>query len=101
MASRLNLHEMFCTILGNRNVYFDPPPKVLMEYDAIRYSLSKIDNEHANDSVYIQRRRYEVIVITEDPESDVVNKVSLLPYCSHDRYYVADGLHHNVFTLYY
>lgn len=101
MASRLNLHEELCNILGSRSVYYDPPPKVMMEYDAIRYSRTKIDNVYADNRVYSQRNRYEVIVITEDSESDVVNKVSLLPYCSHDRHYVADGLHHNVFTLYY
>lgn len=101
MASRLNLHEELCNALGNRNVYYDPPPKVLMEYDAIRYSRTKIDNVYADNRVYSQRNRYEVIVITEDSESAVINKVSLLPYCSHDRHYVADGLHHNVFTLYY
>lgn len=101
MASRLKLHERLCAILGNDNVYYDPPPKVLMEYDAIKYSRSKIDKVYANDDVFKQRNRYEVIVITEDSESDVIDKVSLLPYCSHDRHYVADNLHHNVFTLYY
>lgn len=101
MVSRLNLHEELCNALGNRNVYYDPPPKVLMEYDAIKYSLSKIEKEHADDGVYILRRRYEVIVITEDPDAAVVDRISLMPYCSHDRHYVTDGLHHNVFTLYY
>lgn len=101
MASRLNLHEIFCDILGSRNVYYDPPESVKMQYDAIRYSRSKINNTHANDSVYLQRNRYEVIVIYRDPDSDIPGKIASLPLCSHDRHYVADNLHHDVFTLYY
>lgn len=101
MANRLNLQTAFEKLLGSRNVYFDPPESVKMNYDAIRYSRSKIENTFANDSVYKQDDRYEVIAIYRNPDSDLPRKISRLPKCTHDRHYVADNLHHDVFTLYY
>ena len=101
MASRLSLQSMLEEILGSRNVYFDPPPSVQMKYDAIRYSRSNIQNTHANDSVYTQRNRYELVAIYEDPDSELPLKLSKLPMCRHDRHYKADNLNHDVFTLYY
>ena len=101
MANRLNLQTLFEGLLGSRNVYFDPPESVKMQYDAIRYSRSKIVNTFANDSVYKQDDRYEVIAIYRNPDSDLPRKISRLPKCIHDRHYVADNLHHDVFTLYY
>lgn len=101
MASRLKLHEELCAILGNRNVYYDPPESVKMQYDAIRYTRRKIDNTFANNSVYKQNDSYEVTVIYRDADSDIPRKLSRLPMCVHDRHYVANNLHHDVFTLYY
>jgi hypothetical protein len=101
MASRLNLHEELCKILGTRNVYYDPPESVKMQYDAIRYTRKKIDNKPANNSVYKQDNSYEVIAIYRDADSDLPEKLSQLPMCSHDRHYVSNNLHHDVFTLYY
>ena len=36
---RLELHEILCTILGSRNVYFQPPESIKMNYPAIVYGL--------------------------------------------------------------
>ena len=101
MANRSDLQTLFESILGSRNVYYDPPESVKMQYDAIRYSRKKIDNRFANNNVYKQDNAYEVIVIYRNPDSDIPIKISKLPMCSHDRHYVADNLHHDVFTLYY
>lgn len=101
MESRLKLHAEFEGILGSKNVYFDPPTSILMQYDAIRYSRKNIRSTYANSSVYKQDDCYEVIAIYEDPDSDLPWKLSRLPKCSFDRHYVADNLNHDVFTLYY
>lgn len=101
MVNRPDLQTLFEDILGSRNVYYDPPESVKMQYDAIRYSRKKIDNRFANNNVYKQDNAYEVIAIYRDPDSDIPIKISKLPMCSHDRHYVADNLHHDVFTLYY
>ena len=101
MASRLKLHEELCELLGSRNVYFQPPASVRMRYPAIVYSRNRIDNVHADNEVYNQNYSYSLIVIDEDPDSEIVFKVSKLPRCSFDRHYVADNLNHDSFTLYY
>lgn len=100
MANRLDLQAVFEEILGSRNVYFDPPESKKMEYDAIRYSRKKIDTVYANNSAYKRNDCYEVIVIYRNPDSDIPGKILALPMCSHDRHYVANDLHHDVFTIY-
>lgn len=101
MASRLDLHEILCSILGTRNVYFQPPATIKMTYPAIVYSLSNVENVHADDIAYDQRYSYEVIVIDKDPDNMVMKHVSALPYCRFNRYYTADNLNHYAFTLYF
>ena len=101
MANRPDLQAMLEEILGSRNVYFDPPESVRMKYPAIRYSRKKIGNTYANNSVYRQNNSYELIVIYDDPDSDLPIRISTLPFSSHDRSYKANNLYHDVFTIYY
>ena len=101
MNNRLNLHELLCKTLGSRQVYFQPPESVKMKYPVIVYSRNRIDNEHANDGVYIQSPSYSITVIDKNPDSDIVERVSRLPRCRFDRHYTADNLNHDTFTIYY
>lgn len=101
MGSRLDLQTKLETLLGNQNVYYQPPASVRINYPAIVYSRSNIENRHADDDVYMQAYFYEVIVIDEDPDSEVVENISKLPGCRFDRHYTSDNLNHDVFTLYY
>ena len=101
MASRPNLQMMLEGVLGNRNVYFQPPESVKLKYPAIVYSLKAIDNSFAGNSVYRQSQSYEVTVIDSDPDSEIRDKVSTLPMCKFDRHFKSDNLNHYVFTLYY
>lgn len=98
---RLQLHELLCELLGTRNVYFQPPESVRMEYPAIVYSRNDIDNTFANNNVYTQKCAYEIVVIDEDPDSEIVVKISKLPYCRFNRHYTSENLNHDVFLLYY
>ena len=100
MANRLDLQTKLETILGSRNVYFQPPPSVQLKYPAIVYSLKRIDSTFANSGVYRKAPSYEVVLIDNDPESRYVDKIMELPYCSYDRHYASDRLHHDVFTVY-
>ena len=100
MASRLKLHEKFCEILGNRNVYFQPPSSVKMQYPAIVYSRKDIETAFANNGVYKQAPSYEAILIDRNPDSEFVEKLLLLSHCRYERHYEADNLNHDVFTIY-
>lgn len=101
MASRSELHEKLCELLGSRNVYYQPPESVKMEYDAIRYSLDDMFTLLANGKRYVSEKRYNVIVISRLPDPEVVDKILELPYSSLGRPYVADNLNHYPITLYY
>lgn len=101
MASRLELQTKLEELFGSRNVYYQPPESVKMEYPAIRYSKSNIKSTFANDAAYSLLRRYEIIVIDGKPDNEVIDKLLGLPYCSFDRHYKSDNLNHDVLTLYY
>lgn len=94
------LQAEFEELLGSRNVYYNPPESVKMNYDAIVFNRSNIDNKFANNSVYMQSRFYTVTTITYDPDAEIIDKISKLPGCSFVTSYIADNLYHNRFTLY-
>lgn len=101
MADRVKLQAMLEDILGSRNVYFQPPSSIRMNYPAIVYSANNIENLHADNAVYRQNKSYEIIVIDRNPDSVISEKISRLPMCKFNRHYVADNLNHDVFTLYF
>lgn len=101
MGSRLELHEVLCNILGSRNVYFQPPESIRMQYPAIVYELEDIFGPHANDRRYINHRRYQVKYISRDPDNTVIDELLLLPYTSYDRRFAADDLYHDCIDLYF
>ena len=101
MLRRLLLQATLENILGSRNVYFQPPASVSMDYPAIVYSLNGIENKHASNGVYVQGISYEVIVVDEDPDNEISKVVSKLPMCKYNRSYRSDNLNHDVYTLFY
>ena len=101
LDNRLLFHEELVGLLGSRNVYFQPPENIRMNYPCIIYSREDIDNIHADNLPYLQYHSYQVIVVDPDPDSDIVERVSLYPQSRFDRHYVADNLNHDVFTIYY
>lgn len=97
--SSQELQTKFENLLGSRNVYYNPPTSIHMEYDAIVFKRSRINNQSANNNVYRQLYAYEVTVITYDPDALIIEKISKLPHCRFDRNFVNDNLYHNVFTI--
>ena len=91
------MQAMFEELLGSRNVYYNPPASVKMNYDAIVFNRSRINNRFANDYIYHQSYEYEITTITTDPDAPIIDKISKLPGCSFDRSFVSDNLYHNVF----
>lgn len=101
MASQMTLQVKLEELLRTGNVYYQPPDGLMMKYPAIRYSKSNIQGDFANNARYSKRTRYELILIDRDPDNPAIDELLKLPYCTHDRWYAADGLNHDVFTLYY
>lgn len=96
---RKELHKILKTITPN--VYYQEPSNIKMKYPCIKYTLKSMDKVIANNSAYGINKSYTLTVIDEDPDSTIVDRVALLEFCKHDRHYVADGLHHNTFVIYY
>lgn len=104
MKTRLELHEKLCDILGSRNCYFSPPSNIRMKYPCIVYDYEGIATIHADDIRYLNKRRYTITVIDEDPDSEIQGRLFTdhdFRYISNDRVYVADGLNHFVNTVYW
>lgn len=102
MANRTSLHQEFCELLGSPNVYYQPPASVSMKYPCIKYSLSGIDVDHADDRNYKNTRQYSVIVIDRNPDSEIPESIlNHFKMCRFDRGYTSENLNHFVFTLYY
>lgn len=97
---RLALHEILCEALGSRNVYFQPPESVKLKYPAIVYNRNRIENTSADNIVYKQSVSYSITVIDRDPDSEIVERISMIPRIMYDRGYVADNLNHDVFRLF-
>ncbi len=101
MDRRLELQTILENILGSRNVYFQPPSNTKLSYPCIIYNRSNIESRYANNAKYNTRVRYSLMLIGRSPESELVKELLKLPYCSYDRFYTADTLNHDTFTLYY
>lgn len=101
MASRLDLHELLCSVLGTRNVYFQPPESVKMQYPCIVYKRSSVNTRFADNELYMRKKRYTVTVIDKNPDSEIPDKVASIPMCAFDRHFTSDNLNHDVFSIYY
>lgn len=101
MASRPDLQLLLEELLESRNVYFQPPESVKMNYPAIVYALEDIENAHADNGVYSSFKKYSITVIDKDPDSLLIDKVVSLSTCRFNRYYTSENLNHWVFTLYF
>lgn len=101
MARRLELQAKLVALLGSRYVYFQPPANVQMEYPCIVYARNALDTKFADDGPYLQTKRYQITVIDRNPDSDIPDKVAVLPLCAFAQHFVADNLHHDVFSLYF
>lgn len=101
MNNRLKLQTKLEELLGSRNVYYQPPESLKMQYPAIRYSKSNIESKHADDMKYSNFTLYEIIVIDKRPDNQAIEKILSLPLSSFDRHYVSDNLNHDVINLYF
>lgn len=102
MGSRIELQGELEAILGTRNVYFQPPEDIKLNYPCIVYRKSDMNLKHANDRIYAIKKRYSLTVIDRNPDSNIVmNLLARLPLVNYDRQYAANNLNHDVCTLYY
>lgn len=98
---REQLQQLLETLQGDEHVYFQPPANVIMAYPCIVYQRDDSDTKFANNFPYNSCQRYQITVIDKNPDSQVAVKIAALPMCSYNRFFVADNLNHDVFSLYF
>ncbi len=99
--NRLELQTLLEELLGSRNVYFQPPQNVKLRFPCIIYDFAKFQTTKADNKDYLRSKRYDVLLIHNDPDNDMVEKLEDLDYCDLDRSYKSDNLYHYAFTLFF
>lgn len=99
---RLMLHEELVSILGSRNVYFQPPESIKLKYPCIIYTRQRPDTIRADDRIYRDVIRYQVTFITKDPEDERIKQILYhFQMISESNNGVTDNLYHYYYDLYY
>lgn len=101
MGSRSDLQTFLEELLGSDKVYFQPPESTKIGYPCIIYARDAMPVKFANNNPYHHVVGYKITVIDKDPDSDIPDKIAMLPTCMFDRHYTSGNLNHDVFTLYY
>lgn len=101
MAPRLELQSLLNNLLEDASVYYQPPPNAQITYPCVVYHKDGIVPDWADNYAYKLDNRYLLTVIDRDPDSEIPDKLAKLPYCIHERFYVADNLNHHVFRLFF
>ena len=102
MDRRLILQSKLEELLGSRNVYFQPPETLKMNYPCIRYKKARPRVNHADNIKYFKKDHYELTVITTDPDTDIPDILAdAFPYCSIGSPYNSNNLTHYALDLYF
>ena len=99
---RIILHEKLAIALGNRDeVHFQPPEDAKMGDPCIVYERDDASIDYADNLPYRDALRYQVTLMTKNPDSDVYKELQKLPYCRFQRHFATSGLNHDVFVIYH
>jgi hypothetical protein len=101
MGQRLELQALLIDLLGSSNVYFQPPATVNMKYPCIVYNRIGVTIHFADDKPYKHKKRYQITIIDQNPDSEIPDKVAALPSCSFDRFFAIDNLNHDIYNLFF
>lgn len=99
MKTRLELHEKLVELLGNKNVYYQPPTNLTMKYPCIRYKIISVDKLFADNIVYEKHMKYEIIVLSKEPDHPSIDKILELPHTSFMDTYTSDGINHTILSI--
>lgn len=98
--SQAELQAVLAAIPGiNGRAYFQKESGLV--YPCIRYARDRSAPFHADNVLYMFKKGYTVTVMDRDPGSAIPDLVEKLPLTRFDRFYVADGLNHFAFTLFF
>lgn len=102
MRSRIEFDEEIRELIGNTNVYFQPPESIKLKYPCIIYK--KVDPfvMRADDRAYNVTTCYDVTIISKNPDYELFDDIIYaFPMCRPGRPYTYDNLYHRTYTIYY
>ena len=101
-SKRLELHKLLKLHSTIQNVYFSPIDSVTLRYPAIVYSETDRSDYYADDTIYLFKVTYTVVVIDRDPVfvTNVVDKLKAnFPYSTVKTTYIKNNLYHKVIVI--
>jgi hypothetical protein len=102
MASRLQLQRELEEMLGNKNVYYQPPESLRMKFPCVVYKKLRGFTRYADDIPYTFQQPYELTYITSEPDSPITYELAMkYPTIRHMNSFVSDNRYHEVFELRY
>lgn len=100
MSSRLDLQKEFKKILGNNNVYFQPPEDTKLSYPCIIFRLLNPNLNQADNKIYLWRDRYMVTIISKDPKNILAKRfMESFPHAVYGSRTISNNLYHDNLTL--
>lgn len=97
--SQSELQAVLEEVMGNGNVFFQPP--AILPDPCIKYERDSSWSASADNLKYLFLKRYQVTVIDRDPDSPTPDRVEALPHCGFATFFVANGLNHWVYNLFF
>lgn len=91
----------FSNILGSGNVYYEPPESIKLKYPCIIFKRETSNGEHADNLRYTITTKYSITLVDTESDSSYISAILSLPFTEHTNHYVSDGLHHDIFTIYW
>ena len=103
MDGRQSLDELLRSTFGSSvHYYFQPPTGYQIMYPALIYRLDDLRDHYSDNCVWNRRHAYAILLILDEPDNELVDKLDSLPYCHMSgRPYTNDNLYHYPFTIYY
>ena len=99
---RLQLQSKLEEVIGSRNVYFQPPETMRLEYPCIVYFKKALPVNYANNKIYKKKQSYTLTYVDKNPDSEMPNTIlHAFSFIRTDSYYRSEGLNHTKFTLYF
>lgn len=87
---------------GVDNVYFEPPQNIKMFYPCVVFKRGVMSSRHAGNKTYKIDDAWDLTYIRFDPDDEIPHQMlEWFQMIRHTRTFVADGLHHDQFKLYY
>lgn len=92
---------MLKEVLENDNTYFKQPPSTGMAYPCIVYDRDDVSTQHAGNKPYRNAQRYQVTLISQNPDEPAYDRILEMQYCEFIRSFPTSNLHHDVFAIYH